>query len=257
MLAKSTVKLEAILLTVNLIRSPIKVELVEGRWNIFCYTDGLSPYRVEVWQDNKLKHSMEQKEGLATECRMSFPADFEDDTCCLRLCILLRSAQDQNPIIAEGRMVAGIQATNLIIHKGREKGTHEAKIEQQRLLLPGYEMDLFEIFGQPHSIINVEQKAEGSSSLGSQAYFSASNSDLPGFNRECVICLSQRRDTLFLPCRHMCLCLPCAESLCHQSDKCPICRQGTTQKNQLVKVCLRYLCFFFVEFRSMLNINSL
>ncbi|GAB6029306.1 hypothetical protein CHUAL_005071 [Chamberlinius hualienensis] len=41
---------------------------------------------------------------------------------------------------------------------------------------------------------------------------------------ECVICMSEMRDTLILPCRHLCLCYCCAESLRFQANNCPICR---------------------------------
>ncbi|GAB1610166.1 probable E3 ubiquitin-protein ligase MGRN1 isoform X1 [Argonauta hians] len=41
---------------------------------------------------------------------------------------------------------------------------------------------------------------------------------------ECVICMSDMRDTLILPCRHLCLCNNCAESLRYQASNCPICR---------------------------------
>ena len=30
---------------------------------------------------------------------------------------------------------------------------------------------------------------------------------------ECVICMSDMRDTLILPCRHLCLCRDCGESV--------------------------------------------
>jgi len=42
--------------------------------------------------------------------------------------------------------------------------------------------------------------------------------------RECVICMTDARDTAVLPCRHLCLCSACAEELRQQSNKCPICR---------------------------------
>ncbi|CAI5942661.1 unnamed protein product [Closterium sp. NIES-65] len=45
-----------------------------------------------------------------------------------------------------------------------------------------------------------------------------------GANVECVVCLEDPRDTLVLPCRHLCLCLHCAKALRFQSNKCPICR---------------------------------
>lgn len=41
---------------------------------------------------------------------------------------------------------------------------------------------------------------------------------------ECVICMSEIRDTLILPCRHLCLCHLCADSLRYQANNCPICR---------------------------------
>nr|XP_045730768.1 E3 ubiquitin-protein ligase MGRN1 isoform X1 [Mirounga angustirostris] len=41
---------------------------------------------------------------------------------------------------------------------------------------------------------------------------------------ECVVCLSDPRDTLILPCRHLCLCNSCADTLRYQASNCPICR---------------------------------
>ncbi|KAI5719188.1 hypothetical protein M8J76_006490 [Diaphorina citri] len=41
---------------------------------------------------------------------------------------------------------------------------------------------------------------------------------------ECVICMCDIRDTLILPCRHLCLCHSCADSLRYQANNCPICR---------------------------------
>lgn len=35
---------------------------------------------------------------------------------------------------------------------------------------------------------------------------------------ECVICMSDSRDTLILPCRHLCLCNACADSLRYQVE---------------------------------------
>ncbi|KAF8820316.1 RING zinc finger protein [Cardiosporidium cionae] len=51
--------------------------------------------------------------------------------------------------------------------------------------------------------------------------------------RECVICLSAKRTTAVLPCRHMCLCDDCANIMRIQSDKCPICRQNVSSLLQL------------------------
>eukprot|EP00071_Canis_lupus_P042268 XP_022275825.1 E3 ubiquitin-protein ligase MGRN1 isoform X2 [Canis lupus familiaris] len=43
-------------------------------------------------------------------------------------------------------------------------------------------------------------------------------------SNECVVCLSDLRDTLILPCRHLCLCNSCADTLRYQASNCPICR---------------------------------
>ncbi|KFD51545.1 hypothetical protein M513_07595 [Trichuris suis] len=41
---------------------------------------------------------------------------------------------------------------------------------------------------------------------------------------ECVVCMSEWRDTLILPCRHLCICSTCAQSLRYKVNNCPICR---------------------------------
>ena len=55
-----------------------------------------------------------------------------------------------------------------------------------------------------------------------------------GDARECVICMTDPRDTTVLPCRHMCMCSDCAKQLLRQSEKCPICRGAI---DQLLQVC--------------------
>ncbi|KHN87029.1 RING finger protein [Toxocara canis] len=43
---------------------------------------------------------------------------------------------------------------------------------------------------------------------------------------ECIICMSDIRDTVILPCRHLCICNGCAETLRYKAslNNCPICR---------------------------------
>eukprot|EP01017_Pseudomicrothorax_dubius_P031141 TRINITY_DN3949_c0_g3_i3.p1 TRINITY_DN3949_c0_g3~~TRINITY_DN3949_c0_g3_i3.p1 ORF type:complete len:190 (+),score=19.98 TRINITY_DN3949_c0_g3_i3:160-729(+) len=45
-------------------------------------------------------------------------------------------------------------------------------------------------------------------------------------NKECAVCLSEKIDTVVIPCRHMCLCIECAKALsvAQTGKKCPICR---------------------------------
>eukprot|EP00929_Paragymnodinium_shiwhaense_P010204 TRINITY_DN114739_c0_g1_i1.p1 TRINITY_DN114739_c0_g1~~TRINITY_DN114739_c0_g1_i1.p1 ORF type:complete len:519 (+),score=124.67 TRINITY_DN114739_c0_g1_i1:107-1663(+) len=53
----------------------------------------------------------------------------------------------------------------------------------------------------------------------------ASEAEVEGGNSDCVICLSEPRDTAVLPCRHMCFCGYCAGIVRLQCDRCPVCRQ--------------------------------
>lgn len=49
--------------------------------------------------------------------------------------------------------------------------------------------------------------------------------ELKGEENECVVCMSDHKDTAVLPCRHVCLCTKCAHTMRSQKQpKCPICR---------------------------------
>lgn len=77
---------------------------------------------------------------------------------------------------------------------------YDCKVLRQKLLVNSAVYNVYDIFG-------VEQ-VTGDDSMQST----------------CVICMSEPRTTLVIPCRHMCLCEDCAETLKVQSVKCPICR---------------------------------
>lgn len=40
----------------------------------------------------------------------------------------------------------------------------------------------------------------------------------------CLICYSDKIDTIILPCRHMCVCSECSVALQEKSKQCPMCR---------------------------------
>jgi E3 ubiquitin-protein ligase MGRN1 len=44
---------------------------------------------------------------------------------------------------------------------------------------------------------------------------------------ECIVCMSNPRNTLLEPCKHVCLCAECAEILRNNRNACPICRGRT------------------------------
>lgn len=54
---------------------------------------------------------------------------------------------------------------------------------------------------------------------------------------ECIICMSELRDTLILPCRHLCLCKICADNLRYQANNCPICRAPFIALLRVKAVC--------------------
>ncbi|ENN71682.1 hypothetical protein YQE_11606, partial [Dendroctonus ponderosae] len=86
------------------------------------------------------------------------------------------------------------------------------KALKQKLWVDGLFYLLQEIYG-------IENKNnEKASSLA------GGDEDTEDNGSECVICMCDVRDTLILPCRHLCLCNSCADSLRYQANNCPICR---------------------------------
>jgi hypothetical protein len=43
-------------------------------------------------------------------------------------------------------------------------------------------------------------------------------------NEECIICFSEKVDTLIEPCNHLCLCFACSDHVKRSTNTCPICR---------------------------------
>ncbi|KAK1696738.1 hypothetical protein QYE76_013435 [Lolium multiflorum] len=84
----------------------------------------------------------------------------------------------------------------------------QVKVVKQILWIDGVRYELKEIFG----IVNSTET-------------DVPDADDDDAGKECVICLTEPRDTAVFPCRHLCMCSGCAQALSLQSDKCPICRQ--------------------------------
>lgn len=43
----------------------------------------------------------------------------------------------------------------------------------------------------------------------------------------CVICISEQKNTIVMPCGHLCVCKPCAITLASsRSPDCPVCRKS-------------------------------
>ena len=87
----------------------------------------------------------------------------------------------------------------------------------QKHVYHGIIFQLFEFYGieNTRDYSNEKSSSRQNRSLSSQQQQQQST---------CVICLSDIRNVLLLPCRHFCLCHSCAENLKFQSSNCPICR---------------------------------
>lgn len=93
----------------------------------------------------------------------------------------------------------------------KEAGVWKPKLLQQLLFIQGCYFVLHEFFGvQRHNHPDEE-------------------------SAECVVCMTDRRNTAVLPCRHVCLCTNCANIVRSQpASKCPICRSQVDSLMQLV-----------------------
>jgi len=94
-------------------------------------------------------------------------------------------------------------------------GQFVLKALKQKLYVDGLCYLLQEIYGIENKVVDG----------GYGGYTDALGDDeVEDTGAECVVCMSDMRDTLILPCRHLCLCNTCADSLRYQANNCPICR---------------------------------
>lgn len=100
--------------------------------------------------------------------------------------------------------------TFAVVERSSMDGSYVIKPLKQKQFVDGLPYLLQEIYG-------IENKQTDRSKIDP-------DDDLEDSGAECVICMSDMRDTLILPCRHLCLCSTCAESLRYQASSCPICR---------------------------------
>lgn len=114
------------------------------------------------------------------------------------------------------------------IERNHDKG-YLLKPFKQKLFIDGLCYLLCEIYGiekkkNPVNYNNLNYKPDDPDGnlVGVNQPFT--DDEMEDNGSECVICMVEVRDTLILPCRHLCLCNLCADSLRYQSNSCPICR---------------------------------
>ncbi|CAH2086857.1 unnamed protein product [Euphydryas editha] len=112
-------------------------------------------------------------------------------------------------VVDEGQDEIRQSHTTIAIVEKHLDGTYVLKALKQKLFVDGLCYLLQEIYGIENKNLDTKAPAEEETEDGGS---------------ECVICMCDVRDTLILPCRHLCLCNSCADSLRYQANNCPICR---------------------------------
>lgn len=97
------------------------------------------------------------------------------------------------------------QITQAVIER-KEGGDCKVRVLRQIIWVDGVRYELKELYGVENTV-------------------DKSDIDEEDFGKECVICMSEPRDTAVMPCRHMCMCNGCASTFKSQMNRCPICRQ--------------------------------
>lgn len=111
-------------------------------------------------------------------------------------------------VVEEGTEDCRQSHTTICVVDHHSDGTYALRALKQKIFVDGLCYLLQEIYGIENKLVNKSIGDEDTDDNGS----------------ECVICMCDTRDTLILPCRHLCLCNSCADSLRYQANNCPICR---------------------------------
>lgn len=109
-----------------------------------------------------------------------------------------------------------------VVEKNVNSGSFTLKPFIQKMFIDGLHFLLQEVYGiENKTVPQVSSPIDGQPVT---RYVSVEEEAEESSASECVVCLSDPRDTLILPCRHLCLCNACADSLRYQANNCPICR---------------------------------
>lgn len=241
---------------VNLKKGSLKlVPLAESstRFDLIFTFDATKPCRVSVYtvaletidddtgcSTYSLVHSEEQRvlsmdfsDGLGQEFRLSHIASTQSyiDTSAFSDAELTYTSGSLNfplIIVLEVRDDDGSpqSQTTFATFVPKADGSKDLKMLKQKIQVDGLTYELQEIYGIDGSIAAAQPKTDASDTEHAgeaTAKGSVDEIEIPE-GAECIICLSEPRNTTVLPCRHMCLCSECAEHLRKNASTCPICR---------------------------------
>ncbi|KAG5582577.1 hypothetical protein H5410_053204 [Solanum commersonii] len=155
-----------------------------------------------------LSQKFRQSSGTGIDLSMFEEAEWSKDgnADVYQLAVKAEAFEDAQSEPEDGNAVSvstNSQITQAVFEK--DKGEFKIRVVKQILWVNGMRYELQEIYGIGNS---VDKDFDGNDN-----------------GKECVVCLSEPRDTTVLPCRHMCMCSGCAKVLRFQTNRCPICRQ--------------------------------
>ncbi|KAF7813769.1 putative E3 ubiquitin-protein ligase LUL4 [Senna tora] len=177
---------------------PIRVSFQKGVGQKFCQPSGTG-----------INLGFFELDGLS---KPSLGEDAFPLVICAETCLTTSSAVDNlgDPMLD---VFPHMQITEAIVEKGNIGSPFQVKVDRQILWTDGLRYELKELYG-----------------IGGSAAAGFDDNDT---GKECVICMTEPKDTAVLPCRHMCMCGECAQALWLQSNKCPICRQPIEELIQI------------------------
>lgn len=207
-MCKQSIMLRSIQLMSSMRRESIKMETIESC--LYFTVDTLVECTVKTSiPESDFEHAQKIQKGIGISCRVFFqapcvhPFDVE-------VTLVPTTVSGHTPDVNFDK---GINFQRSIIRIGTtSEECLNARLVSQRLIIKRskddvQEYEVFEVYGQ-------QLLADNENGIGE-------NFDL---GAECVICLMSDRNTLLLPCRHMCICSDCADTLGKGDGKCPICR---------------------------------
>ncbi|RWR96680.1 putative E3 ubiquitin-protein ligase LOG2 [Cinnamomum micranthum f. kanehirae] len=174
--------------------------------NLMSTKESLEPVTVSFKQGLGQKFRQPSGTGIELASFDELELQKEGDMEVFPLAVKAEASPSDDTVSEAGTPMPTLnsQITKAVFEK-KESGEYQLRVVKQILWVNKMRYELQEIYGIGNS---VENELDGND---------------PG--KECVICLSEPRDTTVLPCRHMCMCSGCAKVLRFQTNRCPICRQ--------------------------------
>lgn len=180
-----------------------------------CIPKAFSPVRIPFEKGIAEKFQQASGTGIYLDgfesVLLEKESSFEGCPLVVRAQINAKDYQQDSTSTAEEDIGAALpksvnsQVTQAVIER-KDDGECKVRVLRQIIWVDGVRYELKELYGVENTVDRSEYDDED-------------------FGKECVICMSEPRDTAVMPCRHMCMCNGCASSFRSQMNRCPICRQ--------------------------------